>query len=235
MARLTTGQKAQRVVRFLLGIRRPRVVAALGSYGFSQATLDEGWTLLRGLVGERLAVPAAPVVVDPSLIDRLDEWENKWFVIAEATLGRHHPEVRDAVFLNLSRTTGPEVTVSVGTFLQRLSALAEGSAEDQVARALLDERGLNADEVGKAREILDTLGAAEEAKPPVVDAAAIAAAEQAMWDWYLEWSAIAQLAIKDGRLLRALGYRRGSDRAEAEEEEVEGDQVDDGVIAVPIA
>jgi len=29
-----------------------------------------------------------------------------------------------------------------------------------------------------------------------------------MWDWYLEWSLQARVAIKDQRMLAALGFRR---------------------------
>jgi len=50
---------------------------------------------------------------EPARLEQLDDWENKWFVLAEVTLRRHHSDVADAVFLNLSRTSGPELTVSV--------------------------------------------------------------------------------------------------------------------------
>jgi len=232
MARLTTGQKAQRVVRFLIGVRKPRVATALASHGFTQEALDEGWTLLRALAGEKLAVPALPSGPDPALVEQLDDWENKWFTIADATLTRHYPAVQEQVFLNLSRTSGPEVTVSVGTFLQRLEALENGSADEQAAHQLLVARGLTSEVVQAAKELLDAVGAIGDMALPIVDEAAIAAAEDAMWAWYLEWSAIAQLAIKDGRLLRALGYR--STRSGNSDEEPATELEDDGAIAVPM-
>jgi hypothetical protein len=37
MARLTIGQKAQRALRFLAGIRDPRISQALRAYGFCEA------------------------------------------------------------------------------------------------------------------------------------------------------------------------------------------------------
>ena len=235
MARLTTGQKAQRVIRFLLGMRRPRIAGALFSYGFTQETLDEGWTLLRSLVGEKLATPAPPSAPDPALLQRLDDWENKWFVVAEASLKRHHPEVRDVLFLNLSRTSGPEVAVSVNTLLQRFEALAAGSADEQAAHALLVSRGLSQDVVAEAKAMLEEVGAIADAPVPLVDEAAIAAAEDAMWAWYLEWGAIARLAINDGRLLRLLGYRGGRLASEPEEDDEPVDApADDGAIVVPV-
>ncbi len=235
MAKLTTGQKAQRVIRFLLGMRRPRIAGTLFSYGFKQETLDEGWMLLRSLVGEKLAAPTAPSAPDPTLIERLDDWENKWFVLAEASLKRHHPGVRDAVFLNLSRTSGPDVAVSVSTFLQRFEALAAGNADEQAAHALLVARGLSPEVVGSAKELLDAVGAIAEAPAPIIDEAAIAAAEEAMWAWYLEWSAIARLAIKDGRQLRSLGFRSRSSSSEPDEEDEPSEaSTDDGAIVVPV-
>lgn len=50
--------------------------------------------------------------------------------------------------------------------------------------------------------------------------AALEAAEAAMWGWYLEWSKIARIAIKQRPLLRQLGFlsvRRGSEEEETEE------------------
>ena len=49
-----------------------------------------------------------------------------------------------------------------------------------------------------------------------------------MWSWYLEWSTIARTAIKDGSLLRYLGFgrRRGSVAVVEEELGIE-DPVED--------
>jgi len=222
MARVTTGQKAQRVIRFLMGLRRPRVAGALSSYGFTQETLDEGWTLLRALVGEKMATPAPPARPDPALLERLDDWENKWFVIAEATLRRHHPEVADAVFLNLSRTSGPELAVSVATFLDRVAALESGTEREQQAHALLLRRGLTPAIIARAQEYIDAIGAVSSEAPPVIDEAAIAAAEEEMWRWYLEWSSISRIAIRDGRMLRTLGFGT-SGRSDEEDDDTEQD------------
>ena len=41
-----------------------------------------------------------------------------------------------------------------------------------------------------------------------------------MWGWYLEWSTIARTEIKDGRLLRYLGFGRRRGSATGEEEEL---------------
>src|SRR5688572_23477487 len=108
MAKMTLGMKAERVLRFQLGLRRRDVATALAAYGFDEQEQEKGWQLLRACGGNRLNVQPdkAP---DPVLVDRVDAWENTWFVVTEATLRHSFPAVADRVFMNLAQTTGPEV------------------------------------------------------------------------------------------------------------------------------
>src|SRR6478752_755743 len=46
---ISIGNKAERVLRLLIGVRNPRVAAALAGYGFSEQTIQEGWDLLQAL------------------------------------------------------------------------------------------------------------------------------------------------------------------------------------------
>ncbi|MCC6873456.1 MAG: hypothetical protein IT378_04030 [Sandaracinaceae bacterium] len=207
MAKLTLGQKAQRVLTFLLGLRSLRVAMVLRAYGFDEDELARGWALLRQLTANRLA--SLPPVSDPRLVRELDAWENKWFPIAEVVLRTNHPAIADEVFLNLAQTSGPEVVVGVATFVQRLDALEGRGGEAARARALLERRGLNEDSLAQARALLaqvNSLAPAEEEAAPEDGEAD--EAENAMWNWYLEWSGIARVAIQDRRLLRTLGFLR---------------------------
>ena len=46
MAKLTIGQKAERVLELLMGLRHPRVASTLAAYGFTEADLKSatsGW------------------------------------------------------------------------------------------------------------------------------------------------------------------------------------------------
>jgi len=161
-----------------MGLRRPRVAGALHNHGFTQETIDEGWALLRALVGEKLAAPAPAARPDPALLERLDDWENKWFVIADATLRRHQPEVADAVLLYLSPTSGPELARSVATFLDRVAALESATDCEQQAHALLlrrgpTPRGTTPAIIARAQEYVDATGAVSSEAPPVIDEAAI--------------------------------------------------------------
>lgn len=42
MARLTIGQKAQRVLRMLMGLRHPRVATSLAAYGSGAGSVSSG-------------------------------------------------------------------------------------------------------------------------------------------------------------------------------------------------
>ena len=216
MARLRTGQKVARVVRFLLGLRDVHIAEQLVRHGFSQEELDKGWLLVRNAAGQKLAT-AAPHPVDPRLIDDLDAWENLWFPIAAAALAHRQPDIHDAFFRNLKQTTGPEVVLSVSTFVRRYDGLGE-TAAGQAARDLLAERGITDAVIDEAKAMLERVTSLEAGDS--VDTAAYAGtdsaavleaqrvAEEAMWRWYLEWSTIARTVIKDHALLRRLGYRR---------------------------
>ena len=206
MAALTIGMKVRRTLTFLTGLTHPQIAAALTPHGFSQAELAEGWELLTKVTGARLGRAPVPAASESDLV-ALDEWENKWFPIADAALARHFPDIRDRVFLNLSQTTGREVLVSVSTFLDRLSALADSEDEqDQAAMELLARRGLNAEARNEGDALLAAITSVGE---PNDDGNEVEhELEDAMWTYYLEWSAIARTVIRNGRLLQRLGFRR---------------------------
>lgn len=228
MAKMSTGDKAKRVLTFLYGLNNPRAASALTTSGFTQADFDEGWKLLRELKEVRLA--KLPPTMSPRTLQLLDEWENRWLAIAKATLQRHHPAVHDRVFLNLAQASGVDVITSVGTFLERLAALdTSGDPTDRAARTLLATRGLTLDVVAEAKSLLDALGTLKPAPPPPTpNPADVAMRESALWGWYLEWSRIAQSNIQDRNVLRQLGFlgpaRRPGGGGGDEEQDDEADE-----------
>ncbi|NUO50283.1 MAG: hypothetical protein HOV80_15620 [Polyangiaceae bacterium] len=223
MPAMTAGQKARKVLEFLMGLGNPRAMSPLSKVGFGPADREEGWRLLKA-TSEVAFNSTAGGPVSPKIVKQIDDWENQWFVIIEATLARRFPEVREKVFLNLSQTEGPPVVLSVGTLVSRINALtAEGAtAREREARALLASRGVN--DLAMA-EITSLLAAAEQSteEPPNLDdlAEQRAVNEAAMWAWYIEWSRIARQTIANRQVLRGLGFLvRKSGAVEEEEEEV---------------
>lgn len=238
MAKLSLGQKANRVLRFLLGLRNPHIVVQLKPYGFGAAQLQEGWALLNALGKGRLDLDPVEPTYDAESLRQLDQWENKWFVIGSATLTRHAPEVQRWFFKNLVQTEGPAVIVSTGTFLERWELLDKSEAQGgppaggKAAKKLLAERGLNTETVDQARRLLKVLGAVTGPLPDVEAGAQTAAdlekAEKAMWGWYLEWSQVARTAITRRLYLRQLGFLRGGGRAAGDEAVDDEDVTNEG-------
>jgi hypothetical protein len=225
MSKLTLGQKADRVLKLLLGMRNTRVVSALATRGFGTDDIDEGWRLLRNVARGKfdfLSTSAA----DPTVILEIDRWENTWFPVIEATLRRRYPGVADRIFLNLSQTEGAGVILSVGTLLERLDVLGKAlDEESQAAMAILVRRGVTEQVLGQARSLLNTVGHTEPSAPVDLEGQReeFERAETELWDWYLEWSQIARSTISDRKLLRSLGFlassrpSSGSDDAEDDE------------------
>lgn len=229
MARLTVGQKADRVMKLMLALRDPRIAGALKAHGFTQASLAEGWTLLRGVCATSLDVDAEGTL-NAGTLQRLDAWENKWFPIARATLKRHAPAVHDWLFLNLSQTEGLAVLLSVGTFVGRLDKMEKNEKEGGLGQAGIDamkilaERGLTKEVIGEAGTMLAELGTIAGPLPDAAEEGAYDKAVDALWAWYLEWSSIARQTIKQRALLRQLGFLRKT--ASGKEVEVQDEEPD---------
>ncbi|WP_437508280.1 hypothetical protein [Sorangium sp. So ce1099] len=237
MAKLTIGQKAERVLLLLMGLRKNKVAAALVAHGFSDDDLSEGWRLLQRVTRTRLGFVATAAATDTGLINEIDAWENKWFPIASATLKRHTPQAHAFLFRNLTQTEGAAVLVSVSTFVERWESLGKSKekggpdAEGDEARKILAKRGLTKAVIDEAKQLLARAGKLEsiaDVPPAAASDEDFDRAEQQLWDWYLEWSTIVQTAIKDRRILRELGFRRtGSAKAAAAEEPDGGEEADE--------
>ncbi|HEU4405570.1 MAG TPA: hypothetical protein VFS43_09795 [Polyangiaceae bacterium] len=235
MAKLSVFQKAERALRLLVGLRNPRIAAALKAHGFRDRDLDEGWALLRGLGVETLErVPTPPPKGEGLNATRgLDAWENKWFPIASATLARRVPEGRAWLFHDLSQASGHGAIISVSTFLDRYERLAVPKAEGGLGalgegvRALLAERGLNEGAIAEAKALLrelKTLPGGGGGPSAEAERASLAEAEAALWAWCLEWGAVARAAIRERDLLRQLGFLRAGSGGSAEGDDEGGER-----------
>lgn len=209
--------KLSRLLSFLRGCGNARVGAHLRKLGFTQADLDEGWALLREASGGRLAVHADGGEPDPKVVAAIDDFENRWYPIVSATLARRWPALAADVFLNLAQTEGPAVAVTVQTLLDRLAKMP--GADGTAARALLAQRGLDDQAIAGVKELLAQMGTLGEAPAhdPEADRKERDAAEDRAWQWYLEWSQIAQAGISNGQVLQRLGYQLGGNQRQTEQ------------------
>ncbi|HSC87188.1 MAG TPA: hypothetical protein VLC09_07960 [Polyangiaceae bacterium] len=206
----TMKQKAEAALGLLLGMRLPEVIGALEPHGFGPHVVSEGFESLRRLATARGPAPT-PVERLPNL-SQVEELQS-WFLVARRVLGRRHPEVAVALLSNLRRRRGIQVHPLLRVFFERLDRLEAGDPiygpRASEARAALAARGLDARERARCRRLLDDALAMRPPRSP--DAAQSEREREALdelWRWYLEWSAIARLAVVSPNARRALGLER---------------------------
>lgn len=209
---LRLGDKAARVLKFLLGLACDEVMVPMEHEGMRQQDVEEGWTLLRGLGVRRWGMADSPQA--KNLCRLIDEWENDWFERIEGSLGRHFPAVRDAVFLNLAPGDEDAAPVTVSVLLERLNGLRDpkgplGADGPKALAFLQDHRKLTDEVLAVPQGYLKELARFEPSQSAIrrqSDEEALGKAEADLWAWYIEWSRIARVAVKSRRALRALGY-----------------------------
>jgi len=223
MGKMTIGQKAGRVLHFILGLRNSHVLQIMAAHGFKPRDLDEGWAFLRGATEAKLAITSPPAP-DPSILLSLDTWENRWFPIAVASLRSRHTAAYEMLFRNLSQTQGPEVVISVGTFLSRLQEL-KSTPDGKVAADLLASRGINDEVISQANAMLAKLQVSNNFVFPASNQSEEEdkKREDDLWNWYREWGSIARVVVTDRRELKALGFLDDSGLAIADDTDVAQD------------
>ena len=103
-----------------------------------------------------------------------------------------------------------------------VQALGKGDAQSREARAVLARRGVTDAALREIRAVCMRTSTLEDVKLPAPRVVVRADAEERAWAWYQEWSTIARARIRDGRLLRRLGFGKrgrpaGSTKASAVE------------------
>jgi len=237
MSRMRTGDKANRVLQLLRGLRNKEAMAEMGARGFTNDELNKGWELLRGVSCVKLdTVPAA---YNEDALAQLDAWENLHFPVADAMLQHRFPAVHAHMFANLRQAVGIEVMVSVGTFIRRYDLMVEGAApygaEGPAAVAVLAARGIDTATIDKARALLavmSSLPTSADLAPTEAELADLAEAEKRLWAWYLEWSRIARATVRSRKALREMGFLPRKRAASAGAEETE-EMVDEAAPTSP--
>lgn len=121
--------------------RTPAVYAALKKNGFTQADLQEGWTLLLATGG--YVAQAPDPVRDQKTAASLafvDAWDEPNFRRLRAGIRRKHPAAEEVLFGGLTPGVGTAAILSVTTLLDRVDKLKEGP--HAAALATLEQRGL---------------------------------------------------------------------------------------------
>lgn len=211
-------ERFARVVKLLLSVNDSKVAGYLAKRGFSEEDRAEGWELFDKATRRHVGMqPLVSNGLTQELITRIDAWENVWFDVASAALGRKFPKVHDALFLNIGKSSGADVIVGVKTLLDRLDALeAEGGEQAKGALALLDKRGLTLAVREQARKVLfEATSSPLRPEPPVEleQAKQDEQAIEAMWAWYKDWATTARTVVTP----KALRIRMGVSRARSSE------------------
>lgn len=226
MPRQKAGTKAYSALDLLTALYEPRVRAALEPYGFTEANLEQGWALLRAYGRARRAPP--PPFDPEGVLKQLEEWETHWFVLCDVATAREFPEVNAWLFHNLSRTRGRDLLANVQVLVDRIRKLRGARAKGAKAAAQrLRERGVSEVVLGEVDALFARLqqfksrGGSYDPDAGKKESAA----EADLWAWYLEWSSIARLALRDDKqLLNHLGFGkvgrpRGSKKKRAKNKE----------------
>jgi hypothetical protein len=226
-------QKAAKTITLLIGMRRPEIAELLIPRGLTNEVIQDGWQLFNRATELRMNVMAQPMTgASPNLVKELDTFENRYLALTKAVLARHYPAESDLLFNGLGRAEGRAVTYTVDFFLRRLDAMDKGEAPFEArgpeVRAFLRTRGLSDAIVAEGTSLVTALQSIGTREAPSTSAQELLAAEEAMWGFYREWAVVARLTIKDGRLLRQLGFKKRSyvyDAELVEEEEEEGEEL----------
>lgn len=216
---------APRALKFLGAVGRFFAIRAkLAARGYDDAEHRRAWDLLHRVSHykpEATASLSHDQVVRTAVVT-LDQWDERGFQIAGATLKHRHRPQHDFVFDGLTAAQGEAAVLSVKTFLDRLDAL-ESSPDraatrdaDLAALVMLAKRGIDGAERARLRGLVDT---AQSAMPVPEDSQERQQDLVALYAWLDEWSTVAKAEISRRDHLIALGLlkrrKKKADKAEA--------------------
>ena len=240
MAKLRFGTKAAKTANLLVGLRKASVAQQLRPFGLTALTLDFGWKLFADVTDLRWEKVLSKPTRRADVVTEADAFEDEWVPVIKIVLQAHYPQIADKLFAELVRTEGKAAAISVHVLLERLEAMKTGESpfgeEGKNAYEYLQTRGLSDDIVSGAKNGISRLKSVQEEKVVVFDEVALQKAEAAMWSFYLEWSAIARHVIKDGNILRELGFKKrtGGRTPKAPQIVVTGERVIEDAPQLPV-
>jgi hypothetical protein len=192
----------ERVVRFLYGLRDEDVALALVTAGMRDEDVERGWTLMRASCPRSIeAARAAPDLNGArDAREALRRWTGRWVPIIKVAL---RPAYGDALRLLLERPF-QEIDEPVLDAQQIVHGLR--LLEGESAREKLRGRGLDEEEVARARELIVRVTALAPIDAREGYDGGCGEAESELWEWYLHWARFALTNVRNGRLLQGLGF-----------------------------
>ena len=213
MSRRKADEVPNRAFKMLYGLARyPNILGVMAQAGYRKQDQEEGWNLLRSLTGLEDGTPILSDVHQEA-VAVLNQWDEPNFTRAKAALENRYPAQFAYIFKNLEPAQGAGAVLSVGTFLDRVQALKDGSdderkdfrEQDKAAAELLYTRMILSDDIVKELrghiknaqqlpEIFTTKSEEDEIKKIF-----------ALDAWYQEWSQTAKAVINKRGYLISLG------------------------------
>jgi len=220
VARLSSLQKVERVLRFVLSLRNPKISGILVAHGFGPKDLDEVWSLLRATAPVSFT-PLPPENTNSAEAEQqVRAWQRRWAPVITATLQRHAPTTA-TVWRTHTQFARPSMPLTWAlAFLSFYDALSSTpppsiAKEARTAIQVLSSRGLTPQVVGELRAPTKTLqslpvgnlAGLPEGTPDIEEAIG------KLWAWYLEWGHVLRTQAGDGRILRQAGFLSGDRRS----------------------
>lgn len=193
--------------------------AAMAERGYKSEDHFQGWQLLHAASGYHEVAPVPEDTTVRDAIKQVDDWDEGGFQIISATLRYRFPVQAAFVLDGLQASTGAAAVLGVKQLLDRLDALESATdrvstkPQDLAAIALLAERGINASERQRLRNLITVAESAPELSLPDADTVAKSEAAvlrnlMALRAWYEEWSGIARVVIKRRDYLIRMGLAK---------------------------
>lgn len=214
--------------KFFRALARNGVIrGALLQRGLTNEELQRGWDLFSTALGFARGAPPVGALVPEAVnaLQRLEAWDAPNYATAQAMLEHRTPAACAYLMQGLTGATGPDAVVGIGTFIDRVNALREGTVdgvsatESALAVKLLAERKVLDESIEAELRgwiVLTQQGATPRFGSSPAREAAAAAAFTAYRNWLNEWRVTARATITQRSYLISLGLAA---RRHGEEEE----------------
>lgn len=233
VTRKTLEKTPGRILKLLRGFTAPAVERALAPLGFGQATVDEGWELLRAASGYSRSKEASTSPEVEAAVRQLDAMDEKVFRQLRGSLRAQHGAILAKITEGIAPAEGFEAVLNMKVISERLDDLEKAASKDKAAKAALAqlaENGIDAATRGQWKELLKAAGTITGNVSNESDARELARVKAliAARDYWLRWADFAASVVTRKDLLIRLGLatRKSPEEQEKDEEDLADDDED---------